>query len=421
MCDIRPGPRCPYDMKKKIESRENRLAKEIKDYGVGSPQAHLAQQKLVVAQAQYDATQEGIDLLAKEISVKNYDEDLIERYKKAKITNEIQHLSVAEVKNGRAELIAQTYSNFFGYNREEVYSVLETLREEQEKQTLNTYNETHLQKVDSNTWEKYVDNLETNVKSYAANEINLNALQMLRNIKTLPPRYIFKAYTSFPKVTKTVKEHQANSDRNIALLLGTTESTIAEKRTELKKEYSRKYSNATKQEDRPNPPEHWIRGESNTAGFMNNPDTRYAPHDAASMYATYKMMYDTEAIPDYKKQARTFSFLQETKDNLIIDTYTSAGKPITRQTLPRTASSINNLEKTLQGSTLVTEKMETKIKHPHLSLEGVASQHLDLPSYSKENVAAALKEDNLNTVHLLTKTINHSKRLWNNKLARRNA
>lgn len=421
MCDIRPGPRCPYDMKKKIESRQKKLEKEILSHGENSSQAILAQERLELAKIQYDATQEGIDKLAQEISTSNkYDEQLIERYKKAKITNEIQHFSVSEVKNSRADLIAKTYANFFGYNKEEIYSIIETLREEQETQTLETMKTENLEPVSQETWNRYLSNLEDNTRNRANTQSNLADIESIKNITSLPPKYILKAYMNLPKTVHTAQEHEKNSHKNIALLLGTTPEIVSAKYVELKEEYGKKYLGTDRNDTKPNPPEHWVKGETVMTGFMNNPKTRYAPHDPASMYATYKMMYDPNVIPDYQKQAKTYATVTETPTHLIVKTYTTTGKPIKRQSLPKNENSIGSLEKTLQGSTLITEK-HSSIKAPHISLESMALQHLDLPSYSKQNVAAALKETNLDTVQLFAKTLTHSRRLWNNKLARRNA
>lgn len=409
MCDIRPGTRCAYDMRSKVQKRTQKLEEALSKYGEGSPEALLAQERLYLAERQYDATKEGIKKIEKLITQTDYDEDLIQRYKEAKITNSTQTLSVKEIKTNRQTEIAFVNSAIYGTDSHEAFSVLESARTFQENKIISTKNEELLEPVESGKWRGYLANLSYTLKSEGRMTPELEKTLTHLSKTSAPPAYIYGCYSNYDKLNQLSIKHKNDQQKMIATLIGSDLETVKKAHRQLRESYLR-------MENKPTIPEQWVRGESSTAGTMNSPRLRYAPSDPASAYANYSLMYNNDALPDYQKRAHNFVSIEQDQGSISLSRYSPTGKLLYVEDYAKDSPNLlSQIKQETEGSILITE-------HPTrtgLSLEEIASQHLDLPSYTKQNVRAALKSDTNNTVELFLKTYASSKKVWNSKKDRK--
>lgn len=308
MCEAWPGPRCSYDMSKKLETRKTKLTTMATNYGVDSPEATLALARYQYTQSEYDATPEGLKSLIEEISASPESVDLLDRLHKAQTTRALQTNALNEIKTSRVKEISTLINGITDfYDTEEITSIIESSREETERFALRrkkgidfTQNETK--------YTQFIDSLETALKNKYGNplpEEYAESIQELRN-KRAPDAINMTAYEKLPKALERSKTQLVSEIKNAAALQGVEAKVAAEYYEAYRKQYIEQLASLPAGE-RPDPPESWVRGEFGQSGYSKDPNSSYAPHDPASMYAIYRLRADENAIPDYMKNARSIA------------------------------------------------------------------------------------------------------------------
>lgn len=307
MCEAWPGPRCSYDMGKKLETRKVKLAETIKAYGADSPAAALALAKYEYTQSEYDATPEGIAALEQAVKEDPTEEATL-RLRTAKNVRTLQANALAEIRNGRVEnltTVVNGLSNF--YDKDEIESIIESSREDTEKFALRRKNGIDFT-ANEKKYEKFVNDLETSLENKYGTplpEEYQKALQDLRSTKA-PDDINMTAYEKLPKALDRSRNQLISEIKNAAALQGVDAKVAAEYYEAYREQYKQEFANLPSSE-RPDPPESWVRGEFGQSGYAKDPNSSFAPHDPASVYAMYRMRADENAVPDYMKNSRSIA------------------------------------------------------------------------------------------------------------------
>jgi len=310
MCEEFPGPRCSYDANKKLVARHRRVLDAQKKYGTDSPQAQLAAAKYQNAVNEYDATPKGIQSLAEELAANPENEELTRRLKVAEATRTLQTNALKEIRNGRVENIAVITSALKSFqDKEEAVSIIESSRESAEKYKLRGNPDNIKFSADEKGYVKFLDNLETSLNNkYGEGNIPPEYAEALTNLKEsdAPDFVNMQAYTNLPTAFDRSRKQLISEIKNAAALQGVSPKIAAEYYEAYRKQYKDEFADLPSSE-RPDPPEHWIRGEFGQSGYAKDPNSNFAPHDAASAYAIYRLRADDAAIPDYMKHSRTIA------------------------------------------------------------------------------------------------------------------
>ena len=308
MCEPWPGPRCSYDMSRKRSVRESRVIKEINKYGAESPQALLAIARLENADAEYNATPEGISKLEKGLKENPNDLTILRKLNTALDTRAMQVNASTELKNGRVANLATVVNGLTDfYDKDEVSSVIESAREETERYAIrgNTRPSFHSNEA---AYKEYLDGIETSLNNRYPDGVPeelTTSLASLRNL-TAPDAVNMKSYSKLPVSLDKAKSHLVSQIHNVAALQGVEPKIAAEYYEAYRKQYKQEFAHLA-DKDKPDPPEHWVRGEFGQSGYAKDPTSAFAPHDAASIYAIYRLRSDENAIPDYVKSSMSIA------------------------------------------------------------------------------------------------------------------
>lgn len=308
MCEPWPGPRCSYDMSRKRSVRANRVIKEVEKYGPESPQALLAAARLENADAEYNATPEGIAKLQKQLEENPNDLSVQRKLNLALDTRTMQVNAAGEIKNGRVEKLTQVVNQLTSfYDEDEVRSVLESSREETEKYAMygNTRPSFH---SNESAYKEYLDTIENSLNNRYPEGIPAEAKANLEALRAIPaPDAInMKSYDKIPNALDKGRKQLIAQIHNAAALQGVEPKVAAEYYEAYRKQYKEKFANLA-EKDKPDPPEHWIRGEFGQSGYAKDPTSSFAPHDPSSVYAIYRLRSDENAIPDYVKNSQSIA------------------------------------------------------------------------------------------------------------------
>jgi hypothetical protein len=439
MCEVSPGPRCSYDMDRRLKARKAAYLNAAKKYGKTSPEATLLKAKLVNAQLDYDATPEGLDSLKQQIAANSNDEKIKERLNKAVTVRQMQSNALAEIRNNRVDSMASTYlavSTFF--TKEEISSVVESSRElQEEKKLLSSDNSTSVEDRDMR-YKKLIQNLEAfNTEFYKGN-IPLKvqkSFNVLRSLDT-PDEVNLRTYETLSHIIQHSKKQLEQQIINIAALQNTSPKIAQTYYDAYREQYANDFSKLDAV-NQPNPPESWVKGEFKNSGYTQDPTSRFAPHDKASMYAMYRLRSDDNAIPDYMKQSKQYASIQTTKNTagdiktIKVSSYNTAGKCVKSIQLNNAPNLMTNVSHELEGKILLSNPTEQKIastignKIETIDSREFLTKHFDLPSYSsdfvKNQLVTSQKTLNDSNVEVFFTARKKVRQAWKAKPARANA
>jgi hypothetical protein len=404
MCEVSPGPRCSYDMDRRLKARRIAYTSAVKKHGKTSPEALLSKAKMFNAQLDYDATPEGLDVLKKQIQDNPADERAQSRLNNATTIRSMQSNALAEIKNKRVDSVATAYlaiSSFF--TKEEIVSVVESSRELQEEKNLyGSINETSLDERTAR-YNKLINTLETfnneSQRDGASKEVQ-DAVQTLRSLGT-PDEVNLKTYETLPHIIQHSKNQLEQQITNVAALQNTSPKIAQTYYDAYREQYQNDFSKLDAV-DQPNPPESWVKGEFKNSGYTQDPTSRFAPHDKASMYAMYRLRSDENAIPDYMKQSKQYVSIQTIKSQdgsgttIQVSSYNTTGKQVKSVNLVSAPNLMTSVSHELEGKILLSSSTEQDIAHKLRNKQSTIdsrefiTKHFDLPSYSNEFVKSQL-------------------------------
>lgn len=408
----------------------NRLNARIKAYQnavkKNSSEAELMflKAKIRVAQEDYDTTPAGLEALQKQVNLHPDDVELKNRLLKSQMVRNYQINALTEIKNGRAAAIAEIYSKFYPeYDKDEIFSLLETLREENEKENIRRIQSNQNENVpaETNNMPNYEQEYEKFLEKFSG--FDEDSEKHINNLKRLSPpdQPILKAYIELPQNMSKSKAQLNLQIKEIATLQNTTLEIAKKYYQAYRAQYKQFYQNKPSSQQ-PNPPAHWVKGEFENSGYSQSPTSKYAPHDKASMYAAYRLRTDDNAIPNYMKQTKQFVVVDLADNNYIMTTYTPNGKKI-KQEIQAKNTHPALLHQELVGKVL----LQTQSTPPNIASSRVINQndyiskHFDFPSYKTSTIRQQLMPDAHNPLELYLTARQKAKKVWNNKAARFNA
>lgn len=417
MCEADPGPRCSYDMSKKLKSREQAYTKAVERFGSDSPEAELAYAKANVALREYETTPEGIKTLKNNLERYPNSSAAKQLLTRAVLTRQMQVNALNEVKIERPDKIASIYSAGLGFfDKEETTSIIQSVRETYEQKVL----------ISAMKHDVSIEDAETKASKEEYNEY-LKQLSLLSNTqeskKTLeelkkmspPSTTLLRAYKNVLPAFKTSREQLKVQLEDAATLQNTSLATVQAYFEAYRDQYKKEFSNLPAK-DQPNPPEAWVKGEFTHAGFSKNPTTKLAPHDNASLYALYRLQTDDQAIPDYQKQAKQFLAVQVDDNSLNTTCYTGEGKAVKTFSLPRNASGLAQLNQEMEGKILLTSNAGKQKTSQTLDPHRFITKYYDYPQYDSSFLSKQLESNNI--VDIFFQTRKKTKQLWKAKTSR---
>jgi DNA polymerase III epsilon subunit-like protein len=303
MCEVYPGPRCSPDMDKRVNARRDALALAEATHGENSPEAQIAKLRLERAISDWESTPDGLDHL--EQRAKRFDNEFTKRdLARAVQARTMQVNALKEIENGRVDALTVLYADPTGfYSNDEIKSVIESAREEQERYARK--DELVITEQDTAAYLAFLDRTEKTLRARQAGQLTKEQADALQTMHELPAPDILnaKAYDRIRYGTDKSKQQLFAEFNRLAGVQGTTPQFAAAYYEGYRKQYLEKFAHLDKK-DRPDAPKQWIRGEEDWAGYAKNYATNYAPHDPASMYALYRLRNDENAIPDHLKVAK---------------------------------------------------------------------------------------------------------------------
>lgn len=309
MCEAWPGPRCSPEMKTRLATRSRKKEEAFKKYGENSFEYLKASAFLEAAQKDYDSTPKGIEELEILVQANPSNEEYISRLVAAKNTRKAQTNAVTEIKNGRQDLITSIHHKVQSfYSKEEMLSIIESSREDQEG-LLRKYPNKSLNPITDKEYQAYCDSLEATLKTYYSGrgqEIPEDMIEVVNKLRELPvpDRLNFTAYKNIVRNIETSRQQLDNELVKIAAIQNVSPRIAASFYDGYRNQYNMIFANLPESE-KPDPPEKWVRGEMPYSGYAQDFNSKFAPHDPASMYAVYRLRTDAEAIPDHYKQNRS--------------------------------------------------------------------------------------------------------------------
>lgn len=429
MCENAPGPRCSYDMTKRLNVRKKAYQTALTKFGEDSAEAKVAAARYSVALRDYETTPEGLSFLDSKISETSNNEEknlLIQKKNVAERTRACQINAINEIKNGRVEALTNIYvsdSKFF--DESEIASIMESTREHTEDKYLKKISEiSHLlptNRIETVAKEEY-DSFISTLESKAGSNSNPSVLKALKTLKELPlpDRVSLTSYRNIPLMFEQSKKHLQNQLKATAVLQNTSPTIVAAYYEGYRKQYKNLYSHLPSSEQ-PNPPENWIKGEFSYSGYTRNPHSRFAPHDKASMYAISRLAADENSIPDYMKQARQYVSVEQSDNEIKLTSYTDNGKQLKTTSYFKDSSASKALVKNeLEGKVIFSDSAPSE-SGTRLNSRDFISKMFDLPSYSPSFVSTVTKQKVEGDADNFFAARKKAKQIWKAKAARANA
>lgn len=429
MCENAPGPRCSYDMNKRVSARRKAYQNALSKFGEDSVEARLAAARFSVAIKDYETTPEGLsglDSRIKETISETEKLHLIQKKNVAERTRLCQINAINEIKNGRVEALINVYSQINKlFDKEEVESVIESTREFTEEKYLQKISEAtnsiSSSRIDSVTEEEYKEFLlHINDKLEGADDPVLrDSLKTLTNLP-LPDKVSFASYKTIPLMFDRSKKSLQTQLRSVAILQNTSPAIIASYYDEYRRQYKNMYSHLPSSEQ-PNPPESWVKGEFNYSGYSRNPHSKFAPHDKASMYAISRLTADDNSIPDYMKQSRQFVLVEQSESEIKLTSYNDSGRELKHSSYPKTANNSKaSVKNELEGKIVFSDTPPSDSGNKFNSKDFI-SKIFDLPSYSSSFVSTVTKQKVDGDANNFFVARKKAKQIWKAKAARANA
>lgn len=385
----------------------------------------------------YRATPDGLA----ELSETN--PELVGKYQKIR---DFQVEALNEIRSGRfgkiSSLLTSTQSFF---DKEEIHSILGSLRKISEKsciKNLETSPEGHAELSNDEKRHHYLSVLnhyENRLREAQSGVLTKEQMDVLTELKSQKAPIEITSLETYGKAFSALAQSRDSMRKElqrIATLQDVSPKVAGAYHDAYRKEYSSKYAHLPAKEQ-PNPPKEWVEGEFSTTGFQNDPTTRFAPSDPASMYATYRLRSDMKAIPDYLKNSRNIATLSMENEKLHILLCNSKGKEIENvqissddahtaiEKLQSRIIVLGNDTKTKEW--LVDLSKKAPLKSSVLSTNEFTSKHFNLPDNSLTSFYQVTKTEHESgsnadltmKAYLQAKAKVSSK--WNSKAPRRKA
>ena len=405
MCKEYPGPRCSSHAKMAKDRAEkvlhetmaaNRNADSTNNLAI-----ELARRDYNEALMAYNATPDGIETLLKS------KETQLAHCAKKKRDYQIEALN--EIRSGRfpamSSLLTETQSLF---DKEEVETILSSVRRITEKNHLHQLQDASVEHRELSEAEKnhyYISTLNQyeqrlrEAQSGSLTKRQMDLLTKLRQQKT--PQEITsldtyaKAFTGLAKA----KDAMRKEIRVIAVLQDVSPQVAAAYHDAYREQFKNEYAHLPAKEQ-PNPPKEWVEGSSSDTGFQNDVTTSIAPSDPATMYATYRLRADMNAIPDYLKNSRNIATVNVEEGQVSIVLCNSKGKQLESSTL--LLNDVQSAAEKLQNRIIVLNSHpstknwlsslsnRTNLKSSVLPIGEFSSKHLNLPNKSVNMLCQAV-------------------------------
>jgi hypothetical protein len=472
MCEVYPGPRCSHEMEKKVSTRSAALDKAVKRYGANSPEASLASVRLHTAEQEYQSTPKGIAELTAQAQSEPTEEN-VTKFRKAELTRQLQTSALNEINNKRFEAVVTLGAeNETFLDAEEKRSILEAARENQERQALHNPLDT-VEPVSNEEYMGYIEQLEDTLSKKYDNKMPFELKEQIENLKlmTPPDSVSFNAYKSYPKVLDKSKQSLNREITKIASIQGVNKNVAQAYYEGYRQQYANEFAGLPKTE-RPDPPNDWVRGETATSGYTQDPTSAFSPRDAASLYAVYRLRSDDNATPDFLKTSQNIASLEletvpaiknkldpkaDTITGVSVVSFNNKGKEVSRyyQKVDDTAEPITGDTKKLsnvlpqvtsllEGKTLLTQNnfyqhnwlqnhlqgYNSDKRATMIDTQDMSRKHLDLPSHNVKTILSSLQvtaQDNTPGGSAATTGLayfemrKYVRKTWNSKPARRDA
>lgn len=298
MCYPYPGPRCSTDTKTRLKSYQDKLLDAKDNFGEGSHEFNKVAAKLNILQKEYDATEQGMKdlqhLIDNDTNVREYRI----RLEEAQRTYAMQKNAYHEIQIGRQALIAELAPNPEGFfEPQELLSITEAAREYNERMA-QRYG-TEVKPASDNAYNKFLDNTEARLQAEYGDNIPQEKLDVLAQLRTMeaPDNVNLKTYDTMEVSVTRAKEALKTQIDSAAALQNVDASTAAAFYEGYREQYNKKFASLPPLE-RPDPPAAWVRGDYGQSGYTKDFDSSFAPRDAASLYAIYRLRSDANAIPE---------------------------------------------------------------------------------------------------------------------------
>lgn len=421
MCEVAPGPRCSFDMSQKLKARVKAYNAAHLNSKTIPTQLNLLKAKVMVAQQEYDATPSGLNELKKELELNPTSKTIEQRYIIATITRQQQTTALEEIKNGRVAIISEIYETLIpGYDKEQISSLMETIREDEEKTAVvlaleKPVSDLNNPKTSTETqWSHFVEHLAS---------LSPNHSTHIEKLKTLPApdEENLSVYRNVQSYVSKSKQHLNYQIREIANLQNTNPNVALAHYNAYRNQYLNTFASLPASLQ-PNPPSNWVKGEFNNSGFAQSPTSKYAPHDKASMYAIHRLRSDETAIPDYMKQVKQYVEVSAGANNeIVVNTYSPSGKKVKETAFPaNTKPGVIQYE--LEGKIMFQAQPGTVTNaQPAINSNDYVSKHFDFPSYRSVNIGGFLAMSEPTPAEIFFNAKKRVKKIWNSKPARAEA
>lgn len=435
MCKEFPGPRCSNHARITLEKAHRDLVAAKALNSAGSLEVKTAERSHYEALESYRATPDGLEQLAAE------QPSLVVKYQKMR---DYQIEALNEIRSERFSKISSlvTSSQSF-FEEEEVLAITESVRRMSEKSHISRVENSDDYKDLSSEEKKHhylsiLNQYENRLREVQRNTLTSDQMDTLTSLRAQkPPKEITSLETYSQAFLGAVKAREVmrKEIQRISVLQDVSSKVAAAYHDAYRKEFQQKYATLPVKEQ-PNPPKEWVEGRFATTGFQNDMTTRLAPSDAATMYATYRLRADMNAIPDYLKNSRNIATLSVENNEVNIILCNSKGKEIENTSIPLTDT--HDASEKLRGRIivlggdnetkdwLVSLSKKSNLKSSILPTTEFSSKHLCLPDNSittfrqATNTQGSEPEAKLTMNAYLTAKAKVSS-TWNSRAARRKA
>lgn len=224
-----------------------------------------------------------------------------------------------EKENGRNELISNLSYNLQSLlDEDEVSTLTDSARDFYENNVIKGIikrDEAPIFKQATEfEYQTTLDLMENRLGEYYNGEVPKEIVEQLEKLRMMEPpsemalkayRYLYGEDSDKMNAMSRAQVAINQEIKNIAGITGTNKEIAAAYYEAYRKQYKEEYANLPA-EERPDPPEEWIHTQNPSSGFkapgmLGN----YMPADPASLYASYRLRSDPNAIPEVLKERET--------------------------------------------------------------------------------------------------------------------
>lgn len=419
-----------------MDRASNALTEARTQHPMGSLEVKTSERDYREALESFLATPDGLAQIA------NESPELVRKYQKMR---DYQVEALNEIRSGRfSKMTSLLTSSQSFYEQQEITTVLSSLRRISEKSHIKQIGDATRSSTEQSEEEKkhhYLSLLnyyETRLREAQRGSLTtdqMDALTELRQQK--PPKEITTLETYGQAFAGLVKSREAmrKEIQRISVMQDVSPKIAGAYHDAYRKEYQSEYAHLPAKQQ-PNPPREWVEGRYGTTGFQNDSSTMLAPSDAATMYATYRLRSDMQAIPDYLKNSRNTASVSIEDNDVNIILCNSKGKEIENSYIQ--SSDVHTAAEKLQGRIIVmgndseakdwlsSLSKKASLRSSVIPTSDLSSKHLNLPDNSMTTFYQALNVEGAGTraantmqAYLAARTKISAK--WNSKAPRRYA